>query len=136
MISVFADTSYLSALLSRRDSLHARAKSLSESLAGARIVTSDLVLIEFLNSFASSGPQSRRMAFDSVMAIRRSAEAPVESFTRESFDAALNLYNQRPDQSWSLTDCSSFLIMRRHGIESALTYDKHFEEAGFKALLR
>lgn len=35
-----------------------------------------------------------------------------------------------------MTDCSSFLIMERYGIDSALTYDWHFEQAGFKALLR
>jgi predicted nucleic acid-binding protein len=45
-------------------------------------------------------------------------------------------YQTRPDKSWSLTDCSSFLIMESEGIEAALTYDRHFEQAGFQALLR
>jgi predicted nucleic acid-binding protein len=35
-----------------------------------------------------------------------------------------------------MTDCSSFLIMWQYGIDAALTYDKHFEQAGFDALLR
>jgi len=43
---------------------------------------------------------------------------------------------ERPDQSWSLTDCASCLIMREQGIQEALAHDKHFEQMGFKALLR
>ncbi len=35
-----------------------------------------------------------------------------------------------------MTDCFSFLIMRQYDIDAALTYDKHFEQAGFSALLR
>ena len=52
------------------------------------------------------------------------------------FDAALKRYAQRPDQSWSLTDCSSFLAMEERGITEALAYDRDFERAGFSALLR
>jgi predicted nucleic acid-binding protein len=54
---------------------------------------------------------------------------------REAFAGALQLYGDRPDKDWSMTDCSSFLIMRRLSIDSALTHDKHFEQAGFIALL-
>lgn len=136
MTFVFADTVYFSALLNRRDGLHAKAKAFSQSLAGVRIVTSDLVLVEFLNGFSGHGQESRRRASDSVVALRSSSEAIVEPLTPESFDAALKLYSERTDKAWSLTDCCSFLIMQRYGIDSALTYDKHFEQAGFKALLR
>ncbi len=40
------------------------------------------------------------------------------------------------DQEWSLTDCISFIVMQQRGISPALTYDHHFEQAGFEALLR
>ena len=40
------------------------------------------------------------------------------------------------DKVWSLTDCTSFVLMRQRGIADALAYDRHFEQAGFKALLR
>ncbi len=42
----------------------------------------------------------------------------------------------RPDKDWSLTDCISFVVMEEHGITDALTGDHHFEQAGFRALLK
>lgn len=41
----------------------------------------------------------------------------------------------RPDKDWSLTDCTSFVVMQDAGINEALTGDRHFEQAGFKTLL-
>jgi predicted nucleic acid-binding protein len=52
------------------------------------------------------------------------------------FREAVERYNQRPDKSWGLTDCASFLIMEERGISEALTHDEHFVQAGFAALLR
>jgi len=43
--------------------------------------------------------------------------------------------NARNDKDWSLTDCISFIVMEEHGITEALTGDRHFEQAGFRALL-
>ncbi len=48
----------------------------------------------------------------------------------------LALYRTRPDKACSLTDCISFIVMTDHGLTDALTGDHHFEQAGFRALLR
>jgi uncharacterized protein len=56
--------------------------------------------------------------------------------TPDRFQQALTLYRQRPDQAWSHTDCASFCIMQQQSIREALADDKHFEQAGFVALLR
>ena len=34
----------------------------------------------------------------------------------------------------SVTDCISFIVMQEQGSESALSFDKHFTQAGFKEL--
>ena len=56
--------------------------------------------------------------------------------SRELLDEGLNLYEDRPDKEWSLTDCISFVVMQREGLTEALTGDKHFEQAGFVSLLK
>jgi hypothetical protein len=52
------------------------------------------------------------------------------------FDRALELYHQHADKDWTLTDCSSVLVMRERGLMDVLTADRHFEQAGFNALLK
>jgi uncharacterized protein len=54
---------------------------------------------------------------------------------RRSFDAGWEPYRRRRDKEWTLTDCISFEIMRKMKLTEALTGDRHFEQAGFRALL-
>jgi uncharacterized protein len=136
MTHVFADTGYWIALLSPRDKLHTRAQEISERLGATHVVTSDWILTELLNSFAEQGPHLRMAAVNATTVVRGSGSVTVIPQTRESFEGALKLYRERTDKGWSLTDCSSFLLMRQFGIDTALTFDKHFEQAGFAALLR
>ena len=51
------------------------------------------------------------------------------------FRRGLALYANRPNKEWSLTDCVSFEVMRELRLTDALTGDRHFEQAGFRALL-
>jgi predicted nucleic acid-binding protein len=48
----------------------------------------------------------------------------------------MKLYRSRPDKRWSLTYCISFVVMADEGLAEALTGDRRFEQAGFKALRR
>ncbi len=46
----------------------------------------------------------------------------------------LDLYAQRADKGWSLTDCISFVVMAEEGLREALTGDRHFAQAGYVPL--
>ena len=46
------------------------------------------------------------------------------------------MLEQRQDKRWSFTDCISFAVMKQMKIADALTGDHHFEQAGFRALLK
>jgi hypothetical protein len=46
------------------------------------------------------------------------------------------LFAARPDKEWSLVDCISFVVMKQRRLKEALTTDRHFVQAGFRALLR
>jgi predicted nucleic acid-binding protein len=52
------------------------------------------------------------------------------------YEAGIELYRARADKDWSLTDCISFVVMEERGIADALTGDRHFEQAGFQAMLK
>ncbi len=50
--------------------------------------------------------------------------------------AAVALLQRQLDKTYSLCDAVSFLLMRGRGLVDALTTDHHFEQAGFRQLLR
>jgi predicted nucleic acid-binding protein len=136
MNAVFADAGYWIALFNPRDQLHAKAITVSTTLQGRPIVTSQMVLTEFLNHYAALGQPFRQRAVQVVHSLQDDADVEVVLQTAVQFAAALTLYAQRPDKEWGLTDCASFLIMQERGITEALAHDDHFHQAGFIPLLR
>lgn len=136
MKQVSADTGYWIALLNPRDELHYRALLIPATLDQIQIVTSEWVFTELLDSFAERGAFLREAATFAISQFPTRSGVRVVSFGETTFQQALELYRSRPDNAWSLTDCSSFLIMRQLGVADALTHDRHFEQAGFNALLR
>jgi hypothetical protein len=122
-----ADTGYWIALLDPQDNLHQRAKSLTGSLTSTKIVTTEMVFTEVLNAFSKRGSFLRGSAVTLIKGIGINPDIDVVPQTSELFYTALELYSQRPDQSWSHTDCASFCIMQQRNIQEALAYDHHFE---------
>ena len=51
------------------------------------------------------------------------------------FRKAFELYKSHSDKLWGLIDCVSFVVMRELIINDALTFDRHFEQAGFNILI-
>ena len=117
---VFADTSYWIALLNPKDSLHAKALAISGTLKECRIVTSEMVLAELLNSLGKEGNQLRAAAGRTVEALQTDANVSVVPQTSMQFRRAIERYLNRLDKTWGLTDCASFLIMEEQRIQEAL----------------
>jgi uncharacterized protein len=132
---VFADSCYWIALVFPADPLHAAARRAGQMIVGRHIVTTDEVLVEFLNFFSGKGTRFRDMAlrvFDTLMADER---AEVIEQSRASLLPGIALYRQRRDKAYSLTDCISMAAMRDHGIRDVLTHDRHFAQEGLTLLL-
>jgi predicted nucleic acid-binding protein len=135
MKRVFADAGYWIALLNPKDGLHAKALEVSATLRRPRIVSSEMVLTEVLNAFASKGEPLRNAACSLVDRIRSNPNAELVPMTSNIFRDAMERYRTRSDKTWGLTDCTSFLIMEQKGISDALSGDRDFQQAGFTALL-
>jgi predicted nucleic acid-binding protein len=136
MRAVFADTSFGIALTNENDAAHQKAQSFRVSLASLKIITSVSVLTEYLNYFAGWGRYFRDEASANVSALLSNATVTVETETTETFAAGLQLYRQRLDKGYSLTDCISMQIMRHENLTDVLTNDRHFEQEGLRALFR
>ncbi len=134
MQTVFADSFYFIALGNRNDPAHGQAVAFSQAYTG-RLVTSGLVLTEFADGCASPAHR-RNVAVQAVTLLRNNPDVTIVPCTEQLFQEGLDLYAQRPDKEWSLTDCTSFVVMQREGIREALTGDHHFEQAGFTILLK
>jgi predicted nucleic acid-binding protein len=121
-------------LLNPHDPFHARVASLRFALGAARLVTTDEVLAEVLNWFSQSGPLWRGKAATLIHNLRSNPTVNVLPKTRADFDAALALYEARPDKGYSLTDCRSMVALRALGVTEVLTNDHHFTQEGLTIL--
>ena len=134
--ALFADSGYWIAIMHTDDQLHLQARRVASRMASVQIVTTQMVLTEALNYMSELGEHRRSFASDMVRGLGDAPNIEIIPQTDAQFRAAVERYAARSDQSWSLTDCASFLAMEERGITEALAYDRDFEQAGFVALLR
>jgi hypothetical protein len=95
---LFADAFYWIALLNPGDAFHARVIAFGRSFGAVRLVTTDEILTEVLNWFSQYGPHWRGKAAALIHDLRGDADIDVLPQTRVDFDAALALYEARPDK--------------------------------------
>jgi predicted nucleic acid-binding protein len=117
MIEPFADTFYFLAVLNKHDEAHARAVEYAAYLD--KVVTSGWVLTGLADGLASS--RGRNMFLQTRKELLSDEDVQVVPLDMELYEEAVKLYTSRLDKEWSLTDCTSFLVMRRHGLTEALT---------------
>jgi uncharacterized protein len=130
---VFVDTFYLIALANPRDEWHDEAKAVGNSLSNTLQLTTESVLVEFLNFFCRSGPFMHQAAIEMVETVSQIAKIIPQS--HDLFLSRVEFYKARPDKEYSLTDCLSMIIMWEYGITDVLTHDKHFAQEGFRILI-
>jgi predicted nucleic acid-binding protein len=132
MNRTFVDTHDVIALISPKDRHHVRAVSLSETFEGRPLLTTAAVLLEIGNALARG---YKREAIQVIHAFLDAGEVEVVPPTPDLFDRSFELYRSMHDKSWGLIDCISFVVMRDSGVTDASTFDRHFEQAGFRILM-
>ena len=131
MNTVFADTSYYLALLDERDAMHERA--LAESTVNRPILTTEFIILELGNACSRAEDHGDFLAL--LAGMRASPRFTIVPLESRLLQQALDLFASRADKDWSLTDCTSFVVMHDRTIQESLTSDRHFVQAGFKPLL-
>jgi predicted nucleic acid-binding protein len=133
---VFLDTAFVLALSSSSDRFHETAKKLSRRVEEkhVHIVTTRAVLIEIGDAMAKQ--PFRRASVTALRALELAKDLEIVPISEQLYAQAFQLYTARPDKEWGLTDCISFVVMQEMDLTEALTTDRHFEQAGFKSLMR
>lgn len=135
MRTIFVDTAYWVARSNRRDQWHQKAREIASMLGNAHFLTTELVLVEYLNYFCGFGSEMRERISAAVQATLEDANIQVIWQTQALFESGLDLYKARLDKGYSLTDCVSMAVMRQTGIREVLSHDRHFAQEGFSILL-
>ena len=130
---LFLDTAFIQALLNDRDDYHNIAKSLFPKVRNAQEVwITESILTEVGNALSAT---NRTGAGQFINQCYQTDNIRVVSVNTSLFTQSLDLYNSRLDKNWGLTDCISFVVMTTNGITDAVTADRHFIQAGFRALM-
>lgn len=128
----FADTSYWIALIVKQDQYYDRAQTWSLRITG-RITTTVPVLLETANALAR--PVWRGYAVALIEHLQQRADVELVAFSSDLWRRGWELYRQRPDKPWSLTDSISFLVMQDRALVDALSADEHFRQCGYRPML-
>lgn len=123
MTTVFVDSSAFYSLADRGDQSHAQAIQVVQRLRGADLVTTELVLAE--TWFLARSRQGRDAALRLWEVIREGATR-VEVIRPDDLERAWAIAHDFAGQDFSLTDCTSFAFIERHGIRDAFSFDSDF----------
>jgi uncharacterized protein len=131
-MNVFIDTSALLAVLDADDANHKAARLFWENIiaAGDTLVSHNYVLVE------TSALALRKLGLEALRVLERDIVPilRVVWVTRDVHNSAASAQLVASRRSLSLVDCVSFEIMRRSGIRTAFSFDRHFKEYGYENL--
>jgi predicted nucleic acid-binding protein len=132
---ILVDTGAWYALTDPQERRHGRAVALFGRLTEGehgRMVTTDYILDETYTLIRM------RLGVEPVKRLRgllgQSSSLQLVRVSENEFDRSVDLMIAHEDKRWSLTDCTSFVLMREFEIEDAFTFDHNFAEAGFRTL--
>lgn len=127
MKPIFVDTSVWYAYFSHLDHNHSIAVSQIEKI-NVPLVTSDYVIDETITLV--SRRVSARLSYEIGNDLLNERFAKIIQVTIEDAKNALKILAKYADKEFSFTDCVSFVLMEKLGIETALSFDIHFEQYG------
>ena len=134
MTAYFLDTGFLIALEAADDQHHAAAIAAWREIRKRRIsfVTTSYVFDEVVTFFNNRGHHAKAVTIGELLL--KSRIVTLVHVDEPIFAEAWREFAHQSDKRYSLTDCASFVVMKRLRIKTALAFDKHFTQAGFERL--
>lgn len=132
--TVFIDTGAFYARYVKVDRFHEEATKLWQKVREKHypIATTSYVLVELLNFLI------RKVGLIAALKIAadiyHSVIIKIIPVSVEIEEEALNWLKRFSDQSFSMTDATSFAVMKKYKIQQAFTFDHDFSVAGFSIL--
>ncbi len=131
-MNLLADSSAWLALYDRGDKFHARASRAFNELAEQKVtfVVTDYLLAETATLILARVGHAR-----AVLCVDWLLSSPRVRLLRldpEVWNEAWQLFKKYDDKEFSFVDCASFIVMRREHLVDAFTFDRHFEQMGFR----
>ena len=132
--TVFVDTGAWIALALEKDPLHDRALQGWTSLQGAGAVlhTSVSVILETFTFLERNTLREVALAWKDSLGKVEGLE--VHACTPQDLEEAWPWFLRRDLHKLSAVDATSFVLMHRHKIRVAFSFDHHFAMAGFRML--
>jgi uncharacterized protein len=127
----FVDTSGWFAYINRKDPDHPAVRDAIRKLDG-RLVTSTYVFDEVVTLCRYRLDHKTAVRVGGVL--RDARVVDLVRITGEDELAAWDLFENRADKEYSFTDCTSFVLMRRLNLTTAIAADDDFETEGFSVL--
>ena len=97
----------------------------------SRLLTTDYVVDETLTLLTARGHKYRALGFGAQFFGPSRDLAALYRVDEYDLSEAWDVFRKFTDKQWSFTDCTSYVVMRRLGIDTAFTFDEHFRQFGF-----
>jgi hypothetical protein len=131
-MDIFADSAVWQALYDTDDKYHELAAKAFRTLADQQTTfyVTDYVFDESITLILGrAGYQPARLCGRWLLS------SPRVRFIRldiEQWNEAWDLFQRYDDKKFSFTDCTSFVVMSQFKLRHAFTFDRHFEQMGFR----
>jgi predicted nucleic acid-binding protein len=127
----FVDTGAWFAYANRHDPAHTRIRSVLRTFQG-RLITSNFVFDETVTlCLYRLGYQVAARVGEVLL---DQAVVDLVRIAPKDEQRAWALWLARPDKTYSYTDCTSFVVMRRLGLQRAIAIDTDFQREGLLLL--
>lgn len=132
MERVFVDTSALYAFINAKDPDHRRMETFLGNFKGNLYIT-NYIFDEIVTLVLARVGHEKAVYVGNTL--QRSPQIEKVWITPSDEKQAWELFILRKDKSYSFTDCTSFVVMKRLNVRKCLALDGHFKQEGFGEVL-